>query len=123
MQKEKKMNVSVYYDGKCSLCAKEIAYYKNIAPENTFSWVDITVCAKELELEGISFSQGLKLLHVRDEAGKFHTGADAFVCMWRKLPRWHYLAYVVSLPGIKQLANFIYHRFATWRFKRLSHCQ
>lgn len=115
--------ISVYYDGKCGLCAKEIAYYTKIAPSHVFRWVDITVCSRELKEEGISLSDGLKLLHVKDKLGKFHVGVDAFVCMWRALPRWRYLAYVVSLPGVNYIANIVYHCFANWRFKRLAHCQ
>ena len=33
--------INVYFDGKCSLCKKEIAYYKTVAPKNTFLWKDI----------------------------------------------------------------------------------
>ena len=33
--------ITVYYDGKCKICSKEINYYKKIASKNIFNWVDI----------------------------------------------------------------------------------
>ena len=33
--------ITVFYDGKCNLCSKEIKYYKSIAGENVFNWFDI----------------------------------------------------------------------------------
>jgi len=121
--RDKKSSITVYYDGKCGLCAKEIAYYKKIAPANVFSWIDITALPEAIELQGISLSEGLRLLHVKDESNTLHVGVDAFLCMWKALPRWRYLAKIIALPGIKQLTQVIYHYFARWRFKRLPHCQ
>ena len=39
--------ITVFYDGKCSLCSKEIKYYRNIAPVETFYWLDITALLHE----------------------------------------------------------------------------
>ena len=33
--------IKVLYDGKCGLCNKEISYYKKIANNNKFKWLDI----------------------------------------------------------------------------------
>jgi hypothetical protein len=68
----------VTYDGKCGLCHREIEHYKNIAPEFIFNWVDITVDKSALEKSDISYVDGLKLLHAKDEHGDLHVGVDAF---------------------------------------------
>ena len=115
--------ITVFYDGKCSLCAKEIAYYKKIAPAGVFEWQDIMQNAEGLENEGIPLADGLKLLHAKDDDGKLHIGVDAFILIWRQMPRWCVLAFIVSLPIIKQVAKGLYNLFAQWRFKRSSHCQ
>ena len=115
--------ITVFYDGKCGLCSKEINYYRKIAPTGTFSWQDITECADDLKKEGISLSEGLKLLHVKDEEGLMHVGVDAFILIWKQLRWWRILANFVKLPIIRQSANIIYNHFASWRFKRLKHCQ
>ena len=115
--------ITVFYDGKCGLCSREIDHYRKIAPQGIFSWQDITESAVELEEQGISLAQGLKLLHVKDASGEMHTGVDAFILIWRQLRRWHVLALFVGLPVVRQIANLTYRVFADWRFKRLAHCQ
>jgi predicted DCC family thiol-disulfide oxidoreductase YuxK len=115
--------ITVFFDGKCGLCSKEINYYRKIAPDGIFIWQDITKSADDLKASGISLSQGLRLLHTKDIDGKFYVGVDAFILIWKQLKRWRLLAIFVSLPIIKQIINFAYKIFANWRFKRLKHCQ
>ena len=115
--------ITVFYDGKCNLCSKEINYYRKIAPNNIFDWQDITESADGLRKEGLSLAKGLKLLHVKDNKDLMHVGVDAFILIWKQLRRWRLLASFVGLPIIYQIANIAYARFADWRFKRLEHCQ
>ena len=115
--------ITVFYDGKCGLCSKEINYYRKIAPTGIFDWQDITTSADDLKKEGISLADGLKLLHAKDHNGKIHIGVDAFLLIWRQLKRWRVLAFLVGLPIIRHITNCVYLAFANWRFKRLAHCQ
>jgi predicted DCC family thiol-disulfide oxidoreductase YuxK len=115
--------ITVFYDGKCSLCSKEINLYRKIALDGTFDWQDITEFADDLKKEGISLSEGLKLLHAKDKKGQLHIGVDAFILIWKQLKRWRILAALIGLPVIRQIANIAYSAFAKWRFKRLEHCQ
>ena len=115
--------IKVFYDGKCKLCSREVKYYKKIAPAGIFNWYDINQYAEELNKDGISLVTGLRWLHAKDENGKFHIGADAFILIWSKLERWHFLAKFTKLPIIHSIANLMYRSFAKWRFNRLQHCQ
>lgn len=115
--------ITIFYDGKCGLCSKEINHYRKIAPDGIFNWQDITQSTTELHKEGISLAEGLKLLHARDETGKLHIGVDAFVLIWKQLKHWNLLAFIASLPLINPLLKFGYRHFAEWRFNRLTHCQ
>lgn len=115
--------ITVFYDGKCGLCRREIEHYKRVAPDAVFHWVDITIDAAELEKLGISYADGLRVLHARDREGKIHTGVDAFILIWQQMPRWRLLARFIALPVMHTVANNAYHRFAAWRFKRLPHCK
>ena len=115
--------ITVFYDGKCGLCAREINYYRVIAPKGIFDWQDITESTDELTKQGVSLSAGLRLLHARDNTGQLHVGVDAFILIWKQLKRWRILAAFVALPIIRQIANMAYSAFANWRFKRLKHCQ
>jgi predicted DCC family thiol-disulfide oxidoreductase YuxK len=115
--------ITVFYDGKCGLCRREIDHYKHIAPQDVFEWVDITVDASAIQKLGISYADGLKLLHAQDAQGKLHVGVDAFILIWRQIPRWQVLAIIVGAGFIRPIANFAYQAFAAWRFNRLAHCQ
>lgn len=115
--------ITVFYDGKCGLCSKEINHYRKIAPNGIFDWKDITEYADDLKKEGISLSEGLKLLHAKDEEGLMHVGVDAFILLWKQLKRWRILALFIRLPIINQIANVLYRSFANWRFRQLEHCQ
>ena len=115
--------ITVFYDGKCGLCRREIQHYQRIAPRDRFLWRDITVDPASIESIGIRYADGLKLLHAHDIQGTLYVGVDAFLLIWREIPRWCVLASVIALPGIHTLANLAYNLFASWRFKRLTHCQ
>lgn len=115
--------ITVFYDGKCGLCRREIKYYKGIASQDIFEWVDITVDMSGLDRLGISYADGLRLLHVQDETGKLYIGVDAFLTIWRQLRGWKYLARFMGFPVIRPIAKGVYAAFAAWRFSRLSHCQ
>ena len=38
--------ITVFYDGKCGLCAREIGYYRRIAPDGVFVWQDVSESAE-----------------------------------------------------------------------------
>jgi predicted DCC family thiol-disulfide oxidoreductase YuxK len=115
--------ITVFYDGKCNLCLREIDYYRSIAPINRFIWVDITTPSDLFKSLNISLIDGLSKLHALDDIGAIHTGVDAFTLMWKEFKYWNALAGIISLPGIYQLSKIAYFYFAKWRFKRLKHCQ
>lgn len=115
--------ITVFYDGRCGLCRREIAHYRRIAPAGAFDWQDITVDAAPLEALGVCYADGLRRLHVQDAQGRLQVGVDAFLQIWRRLPRWRVLAAVVALPGIRAAAGIAYDAFADWRFNRLAHCR
>ena len=115
--------ITVFYDEKCSLCSKEIGYYRTIAPNGVFIWKDVTTSVDILKKEGVTLVDGLKLLHAMDENKVMHVGVDAFILIWRHLKGWRFIAKLTSLPIVRQVTNITYKAFASWRFKKLAHCQ
>ena len=113
--------ISVFYDGKCGVCNREIEYYKRIAPSAVFEWIDITINSQSFIALGFSVKDGLRLLHVKDANQKMHIGADAFIIIWQQIPWWRILAILVNFPLIKPIANKVYRCFADWRFKHLGY--
>ncbi len=113
--------IQVFYDGACGLCAKEINHYKKIAPPDVFEWVDIMVTPEAFEALGYKKEDGLRALHARDKNATMHIGVDAFILIWRQMKAWRVLAVIIALPIIKHIAQFLYKRFANWRFKKLGY--
>lgn len=115
--------ITVFYDGKCGLCSREINHYKKIAPQGIFNWQDVTQTTHRLNQSGIKLSDALKNLHCETADKKIYIGVDAFIVIWQQLKGWVYLSQLVSLPFIYQLVKIGYKIFAQWRFNQLSHCQ
>ncbi len=115
--------ITVFYDGKCGLCTKEIRHYQKIAPEGVFDWCDITRTPDPLHKLGISTAEGLKILHVSDDFEKIHKGVKANILIWKHLKYWKILAYIVQFPPIYIMVHMAYNIFAKWRFKKYPHCQ
>ena len=112
--------IEVFFDGKCGLCSKEIAYYQRIAPSGIFVWMDIATDASPLAAHQISQADALRYLHVRDAAGNWHIGAAAFLVIWQQLRYWRFLALLVGLPIFRQIAAMVYNRFADYRLIKLA---
>jgi len=121
--RSEKIMLTVYYDGKCGLCRREIEYYKRVAPADRFVWLDIATDPASLADLDISQADALRRLHARDASGAVYVGVAAFIAIWQGLNYWRYLAMIVNLPFLKPLAAFTYDRFADYRFSRLTHCQ
>ena len=71
----------------------------------------------------MSQSDALRRLHVSDQAGTIHVGIDAFIAIWKKLPRWRLLALICAIPGMRPILSLLYNKFADWKFSRSAHCQ
>ena len=115
--------IQVFYDGKCGLCSKEINYYKKISPQNIFKWNDIANNPDHLKVIKVSQYDALMYLHALDRNKNLKIGVDAFILIWDELKLWNLLSFFVKLPIIYQITKSLYNMFASYRFKKLTHCQ
>ena len=115
--------ITVFYDGKCGLCSREISHYMKISTPKTFIWRDIANEPQHLRKINVSQSDALRRLHVSDHAGTIHVGINAFIAIWKKLPRWRLLALICAIPGMRPILSLLYNKFADWKFSRSAHCQ
>jgi len=110
--------LEIFYDGSCLVCSSEIASYRRNNPRNRLKFIDIRGEGFQAEDHGRSLDEFLAALHVRDTQGRFATGVDAFLLIWRAYPggsRYRLLAAAIDLPGIKHLARCGYAVFARYR--------
>lgn len=112
------MTAVVLYNGKCPICAAEIAQYRAqaIAADAPLEFIDLHQTA--LEDWGISPDQAARRLHLR-KGGQVISGFPAFLAIWRDLPRLRWLARLLSAPGLRHLAAGGYERIAAPLLYRL----
>ncbi len=97
----------IIYNADCPVCRFEIDHYRKIAERDglplRFTGLD-GAGAFGLEPEAAA-----RRLHVMKD-GRILTGVPAFLALWQAMPRLRWLAVVVGLPGIRQVAGLLYDR-------------
>jgi predicted DCC family thiol-disulfide oxidoreductase YuxK len=110
--------LKTFFDGGCPLCSREIAHYRQIDRANRIQWIDITQDGEALAAVGLDLSSAMRRLHVLETNGRLLSGVDAFVAIWRRLPRWRWLAHLVTGLRLRRPLEWAYVRFAERRFRR-----
>jgi len=102
---------TVYFDGACPVCRREIAHYRRQRGSESIAWVDASSC-DEAELgPGLDRSVVLSRFHVRNADGTLTSGAAAFVAIWRRLPAFAWLAALASSRPVLALLEAGYSIF------------
>lgn len=106
---------TVYFDGGCPLCSREIAHYRQLSGAQEISWVDAASCTDATLVPGINRSDLLKRFHVQEADGTIVSGAAAFVAIWRRLPAFSWLAALASHPSAMAVLDTGYELFLSVR--------
>ena len=108
--------MKVYFNNSCNICRAEIDLYKKQNIED-IEWVDITD-NKSAEIETQKNDETLlRRLHIKDGV-KVVGGAEAFLLVWKKIPKYKFLYKFFKTPIIFSLffifyeiaAFFLYHK-------------
>ncbi|MCP5161485.1 MAG: DUF393 domain-containing protein [Hahellaceae bacterium] len=112
--------VCVFYDGSCPGCVKDRATYEKLAGKHAqeVEWLDITGQEETLRAQGIDPRRALLELHVRDEHQKIHSELDAYILLMRRTPVLRPLAWLIGLPGLRQILSMAYRRWVRHRLKK-----
>jgi len=105
--------LTVYFDGSCPLCRREIALYRGLKSAHPISWVDVSVPA--VCGEGLTCEAAMQKFHVRDAAGRLYSGAQAFSALWRCFAGWRVLGWLTAVPPVSWLAEAAYRLFLPLR--------
>ena len=98
--------MKVYFNNSCRICKAEIDLYKkeNIKEIN---WVDITNNSLAESETSKTNKELLRRLHVKD-GEKVFKGAEAFLIVWKKIPKYKFLYNFFRLPIIFNLFSIVY---------------
>lgn len=92
------LDLTVYHDGSCPLCRKEIAHYRRQRGSDRIEFIDVSDPDVDPGRD-LPRQKAMGRFHVRLPSGELRSGAAAFVEIWKVLPRWRPLARVAGLPG------------------------
>ena len=99
----------VLYNARCPVCRAEIDHYRGYAEARALPVRFFDLNTRDLADWGIGADAAARRLHVR-EGGRVLSGVDAFLALWRALPRYRWLARIVALPGLRHAAHLVYER-------------
>jgi predicted DCC family thiol-disulfide oxidoreductase YuxK len=105
--------VTVYYDGGCPVCSREIAFYRDRPGVAGLDWVDVSREAPP----GLDRAAALARFHARLPDGRLVSGAAAFAEIWRRVPGLRWLGRLVAWGPAAPVAELAYRGFL--RVRRL----
>ena len=98
--------MKVYFNNSCKICKTEIDLYKREKIQE-IDWVDITNNNQAEKETSKNSKELLRRLHVIED-DKVVEGAEAFLALWKKIPKYRFLYNFFKLPIIFNLFSFGY---------------
>ena len=98
--------MKVYFNNSCKICKSEIDLYKKEKIDG-IDWIDITNNEQAEKETSKNDRQLLRRLHVKDDE-KVLEGAEAFLFVWKKIPKYRFLYKFFKLPIIFTIFNYGY---------------
>jgi predicted DCC family thiol-disulfide oxidoreductase YuxK len=108
METQQNQPTEVLYNAACPVCRREIEHYAEIASQQDLPirFDDLNV-ADSLAGWRLESDTAARRLHVR-KGNTVLSGIPAFILLWQEIPRYRWLARIVSLPGVNRLAIWTY---------------
>lgn len=107
--------LTVYYDGACPLCRREISFYRRRTGAGSLRWIDVSRSGAGDPAPDLTRDQALARFHVRDTSGELTSGGAAFSQLWSALPGFRTLGRLFRLPPLAWLLDRGYDLFLRLR--------
>lgn len=104
-------SLHVYYDGGCPVCSREIAFYRSRPGTHGVTWVNVNGCDAPALGPGLTREQAIARMHVRLADGRLVSGAAAFAAIWREMPGFRWLGWLLAVPPFGLFAEIGYRGF------------
>lgn len=115
---------TLYYDGACPVCAKEVSMYQRQKGACAVRWVDVARCSPQELGADLHRAQALQRLHFRLADGRLVHGVEAFAALWQTLPRWAWAGRLIGSRPMLFLLEPAYRGFLVlrrlWRREKVS---
>ncbi len=104
--------LTVYYDGACPVCRREIGFYSKRTGGDV-AYCD--VAAEACPAPDLDRGEALARFHVRLPDGALVSGAAAFLALWRATPGFRLAGKALSAPPVVAVLDVAYAGFLKLR--------
>jgi len=102
---------TVYYDGACPLCRREIAFFRRRALPGAVRFEDVSAWAPDTEKDGLDRGRAMRRFHVSLPDGNMVSGARGFAALWRVTPGLRLIGRVAERAPLVHVLEWGYVRF------------
>lgn len=106
--------VQVFFDGECPLCIREINMLKRLDSRDRIEFTDIAAPGFDVSSYDKTHDELMARIHGRDADGTWIEGVEVFRQLYSAVG-FGWLMAVTRVPGIKQLLDWMYVKFANNR--------
>jgi predicted DCC family thiol-disulfide oxidoreductase YuxK len=114
-------DIEVFYDGKCPLCSREIAWLQRRDKHGRIRFSDIAHPTFDVNSVGVSRDDLMARIHGRLPDGKMVTGVEVFRRLYSTIG-FQPLVWLSRLPLVSQLLDLGYQWFAKNRLRFTGRC-
>ena len=112
----------VLYNADCPVCSFEIDHYAKYSDETGLPITFEDLNTEDTAAWGMTSDEAARRLYVR-KGGQTYSGIPAFIVLWQDMPRYRWMARLVSLPGFHWAASKLYDHVAApliyrWHLRR-----
>lgn len=107
--------LTVYFDGSCPVCSREVALYRRQPGAERCEWIDASSCPDAALGPDLDRQAALARFHVRTADAGLVSGARGFATLWRHLPRTAWLGRLAMIGPMPVLLDAGYAAFLKLR--------
>lgn len=108
--------ITVFYDGTCRMCIRQMEQFKARDAGKRLQFVDTARSEFDAERVGLAGAPLQKYLYAQTASGELVRGVDAFHLLWRATNR-PLLAFFSGLPAVKDVGKLIYNLISHLRYR------
>ena len=106
---------TVFFDGECPLCTREIRFYQGQRGADDINWVDVTKASLDNLPSGLTQKDALARFHVLTTEGELVSGGNAFSSLWLSLPAFQWAGKLFKISFLALLLERAYKIFLPCR--------
>jgi predicted DCC family thiol-disulfide oxidoreductase YuxK len=110
-------DVTVLFDGGCSLCRGSAERVKLFDPAQRIEFLDLHDPSAQQRFPQVDREEARRWMLAIDSNGSVFRGSDAWARIGMLLPGWKFLAWILLVPGIRWMAGKFYAWLARNRYR------